>query len=145
MLGTIKDIQSKLGSSKTEMTKAATSKSRPTMPRPASRHLKASQPGRRADRLVSAPDETFFANQQIDKATARLENSAPFKEPELANWMNYNWLIDLPQADFCHPRQGHRRPWKTASRFFPSPASIFGRCRTINNCNRSLSPPTPPS
>src|SRR6266513_929673 len=42
--------------------------------------------------------KTFFANQQIDKATARLENSAAYKESDLVNWMRYNWLLELPQA-----------------------------------------------
>jgi hypothetical protein len=45
--------------------------------------------------------KTFFANQQIDKATARLENSSPYKEPELSSWMRYTWLLDLPQTDFA--------------------------------------------
>jgi hypothetical protein len=44
--------------------------------------------------------KVFFANQQIEKANARLENSSPFKESELSEWMKYNWMIDLPQADF---------------------------------------------
>ncbi|PYJ89268.1 MAG: hypothetical protein DME70_02405, partial [Verrucomicrobia bacterium] len=38
---------------------------------------------------------------EIDKATARLETSAAYKETDLANWMRYNWLIELPQADFA--------------------------------------------
>jgi hypothetical protein len=42
----------------------------------------------------------FFANQQIDKAVARLESSAAFKQPELASWMKYVWVIDIPQADY---------------------------------------------
>lgn len=44
--------------------------------------------------------KTFFANQQIDKAVARLESNTNFKQAELANWIKYNWLIELPQADF---------------------------------------------
>ena len=44
--------------------------------------------------------KTFFANQEIDKATARLENSVAYKETDLANWMRYNWILELPQADF---------------------------------------------
>jgi hypothetical protein len=44
--------------------------------------------------------KTFFANQQLDKATARLESSVAYKETDLANWMRYNWLLELPQADF---------------------------------------------
>lgn len=43
----------------------------------------------------------FFANQQIDKATARLENSVSYKEADLSNWLKYNWTIDLPQTDFA--------------------------------------------
>ncbi|MEY2525394.1 MAG: hypothetical protein QOE73_165 [Verrucomicrobiota bacterium] len=42
----------------------------------------------------------FFANQQIDKAFARLESSSTFKQTELAEWSKVNWVIDLPQADF---------------------------------------------
>ena len=44
--------------------------------------------------------KVFFTNQQIDKATARLENNSAFKQPELASWMKYVWLIDVPQADY---------------------------------------------
>src|SRR4051795_9748506 len=44
--------------------------------------------------------KAFFGNQQIDKATARLETSGAFKENDLASWMRYNWVIELPQADF---------------------------------------------
>ncbi len=43
----------------------------------------------------------FFANQQIDRAGARLEGSTGFKQPELANWNRYNWIIDLPQAEYA--------------------------------------------
>ena len=44
--------------------------------------------------------KTFFANQQIDKASARLESTIAFKQPELSHWAKYNWLIELPQADY---------------------------------------------
>lgn len=44
--------------------------------------------------------KTFFANQHIDKAIARLETNTSFKQAELAGWSKYNWLIELPQADF---------------------------------------------
>lgn len=44
--------------------------------------------------------KTFFSNQQIDKASARLEGNTSFKESELSSWAKYNWLIELPQADF---------------------------------------------
>ncbi len=44
--------------------------------------------------------KVFFANEQIDKAGARLESSTAFKEPELSGWMKYNWMIEIPQADY---------------------------------------------
>ena len=44
--------------------------------------------------------KTFFANQQIDRAVARLESNTNFKQNELGAWTKYNWLIELPQADF---------------------------------------------
>ena len=44
----------------------------------------------------------FFANQGIDKATARMENNLTFKQAELASWIKYSWLIDIPQADYAH-------------------------------------------
>jgi hypothetical protein len=42
----------------------------------------------------------FFLNQQIEKSTARLETSNPYKQPELDDWVRYTWGIDLPQTDF---------------------------------------------
>jgi hypothetical protein len=45
--------------------------------------------------------KTFFANQQIDKAAARLDKNAAFKQGELAGWMRYTWLIELPQTDYA--------------------------------------------
>jgi hypothetical protein len=44
--------------------------------------------------------KSFFMSQEIDKVTTRSEMSAAFKDADLANWMRYNWVIDLPQADF---------------------------------------------
>ena len=45
--------------------------------------------------------KTFFANQGIDRAVARLESNTNFKQSELGAWTKYNWLIELPQADFA--------------------------------------------
>jgi hypothetical protein len=44
--------------------------------------------------------KTFFANEQIDKAVARLEGNTPLKQDELSGWLKYNWVIDLPLADY---------------------------------------------
>jgi hypothetical protein len=45
--------------------------------------------------------KSFFADQGIDKAAARLESNADFKESELSNWMKYNWVIEVPQAEYA--------------------------------------------
>jgi hypothetical protein len=44
--------------------------------------------------------KVFFANEQIDKAIARLEGNTTFKQDELSRWIKYNWVIDLPQTDY---------------------------------------------
>lgn len=43
---------------------------------------------------------TFFSDHQIDKATARLESSEDYKQPELDQWSRYNWSVELPSAGF---------------------------------------------
>ena len=32
---------------------------------------------------------------------ARLEGSFGFKQAELADWLRYNWVINIPQADYA--------------------------------------------
>ena len=100
MLATITDVQGKMASSKNEMMKTANLEKQASNATSRFAALKAlSQEG--APIAWFPPRmKTFFANQQIDKASARLEGNAAFKEPDLANWMRYNWLIELPQADF---------------------------------------------
>ena len=101
MLQGIKDKQNKIDSSKGEMTKATALEQQA---KAATTHFAAL----RALNAEGAPIawfpprmKVFFANQQIDKAVARLENSVGFKEPELAAWTKYSWMIDLPQADYA--------------------------------------------
>ena len=63
--------------------------------------LKALEPGRRAHRLVPAADESLF-RQPADRQNHRPpRGQRPFKEADLAGWMRYNWLLDLPQTDFA--------------------------------------------
>ncbi len=45
--------------------------------------------------------KSLFANQQIEKANARLETSGAYKQPELARWTKYTWNIEIPEADFA--------------------------------------------
>ena len=100
MEATLADLQAKIGSSKSEMTRASNLEGQA-----------GSATSRYAALQEMAPDgapiawfppriKAFFANQQIDKAIARLGGSTPRKEPELAEWSTFSWLIDIPQADF---------------------------------------------
>jgi hypothetical protein len=100
MLGTIAEVQNKIVSSKNEMTKASNLEKQATTATTRFAALKALSPEGAPIAWFPPRMKTFFANQEIDKATARLESSVAFKEPELVNWMRYSWLIDLPQASF---------------------------------------------
>src|SRR5260370_40928953 len=44
--------------------------------------------------------KTFFASQGIDRTVARVESNTNFTQSELAAWTKYNWLIEIPKADF---------------------------------------------
>jgi hypothetical protein len=101
MLSTIDDVQSKIASSKTEITKTSNLETQATTATTRFAALKALSPEGAPIAWFPPRMKAFFANQEIDKVTARLENSAAFKEADLASWMRYNWLIDLPQADFA--------------------------------------------
>lgn len=100
MLGKIADRQGKLSASKGEMAKAANLEQQATKATARFAALKGLNPEGAPIAWFPPRIKTFFANQQIDKALARLEGSAPFKQTELAEWARYNWIVDLPQADF---------------------------------------------
>jgi hypothetical protein len=100
MLGAIQDKQAKLDSSKDEMSKAATLEHQAKAATVRFAALKALNAEGAPIAWFPPRIKVFFANEQIDKAVARLENSTTFKEPELASWMRYNWLIDIPQTDY---------------------------------------------
>jgi hypothetical protein len=99
-LATINEVQGKIDSSKNEITKAGNLERQATSATTRFAALKTLSPEGAPIAWFPPRMKTFFANQQIDKATARLENSAPYKEADLANWTRHNWLIELPQADF---------------------------------------------
>lgn len=101
MLATIDDLQRKVGGSKNEMMKATNLEQAAGAATTRFAALKALSPEGAPIAWFPPRMKVFFANQQIDKTTARLENSAVFKEPELASWMRYTWLLDLPQTDFA--------------------------------------------
>jgi len=101
MIQTIADVQAKNASSKTELRKTA------------SLELQAKEATGRYEALKKTTQEgapiawfppkmrTFFADHGIDKVSARLESSANFKQPELADWVKDNWAIELPESEYA--------------------------------------------
>jgi hypothetical protein len=96
----IADLQVKLGSSKGEMAKAARLESEAKAATARFEAFKALSPEGAPIAWFPPRIKLFFANHQIDKATARLDNATAYKEPDLADWAKHSWAIDLPQTDF---------------------------------------------
>ena len=101
MEAAIKDKQGKLNSSKADLSKAAALEQQAKSATTRFASLKALSPEGAPIAWFPPRMKTFFANQQIDKAVARLETTTGFKQTELAAWQRYSWLIDLPQADYA--------------------------------------------
>jgi len=101
MLGQITELEGKVVNSKNELTKTAKLEKQAETATNRFAALKALSPEGAPIAWFPPRMKAFFANQGIDKATARLENSSVYKETDLANWMRYNWVIELPQADFA--------------------------------------------
>ena len=101
MLGQIDEFQGKVANSKNELTKTAKLEKQAETATTRFAALKALSPEGAPIAWFPPRMKAFFANQEIDKVTARLETSAAFKETDLASWMRYNWLLELPQADFA--------------------------------------------
>jgi hypothetical protein len=99
-LAAMKDKQSKLDSSKSDLTKAATLEQQAKAATTRFASFRALYPEGAPIAWFPPRIKAFFANEQLDKAVARLENSTGFKEPELADWMKFGWLINIPQADY---------------------------------------------
>ena len=96
----IDDRQRKLSDSKNEITKAANLEHQAAKATARFAALKALSPEGAPIAWFPPRIKAFFANQQIDKAFARMESNTAFKQSELSSWSNYTWIIDLPQADF---------------------------------------------
>jgi hypothetical protein len=98
--GKINELEQKIATSKTEISKAT--KLEETAHTATVRYdaLRALNPDGAPIAWFPPRMKTFFADQQIDKVTTRLETSSAFKEKELAGWNRYLWIVDLPQADF---------------------------------------------
>ncbi|MFL6521505.1 MAG: hypothetical protein ACJ8NS_14895 [Chthoniobacterales bacterium] len=99
-LAQINDLQDKVANSKNELTKTAKLEKQAEAATTRFAALKALSPEGAPIAWFPPRLKTFFANQQIDKASARLETNSPYKEADLAEWTRYSWVIELPQADF---------------------------------------------
>lgn len=100
MLVSINDLQNKVGTSKNEMTKATNLEKQATAATTRYAALTNASPEGAPIAWFPPRMKIFFSNLQIDKTTARLEGSVPYKEADLSGWMRYNWTLDLPQTDF---------------------------------------------
>lgn len=100
MLAQIQDVEGKIGNSKNELTKTANLEKQATNATTRFAALKALSPEGAPIAWFPPRIKTFFMNQEIDRASARLEKSDAYKEADLSAWMRYNWSIDLPQTDF---------------------------------------------
>jgi len=96
----IADLQSKLASSKNDMLKASNLEKQATEATERFAAFQAISPEGAPIAWFPPRMKVFFATQQIEKSTARLESSDPYKEAELSQWTRYAWSIDLPQTDF---------------------------------------------
>ena len=96
----IADLQAKVASSKTEMMKANNLEQQAGAATTRFSALKTLSPEGAPIAWFPPRMKLFFTNQQVEKSTVRLEANGPYKQPELAEWLKYTWLIDLPQTDF---------------------------------------------
>ncbi|HEV2803940.1 MAG TPA: hypothetical protein VGW57_03310 [Chthoniobacterales bacterium] len=99
-LAQITELQDKVANSKNELSKTARLEKQAEAATSRFAALKALSPEGAPIAWFPPRIKTFFASKEIDKASARLENSVGYKEVDLANWMRYNWVIDIPQAEF---------------------------------------------
>ncbi|MGZ5553714.1 MAG: hypothetical protein ACXWHF_08755 [Chthoniobacterales bacterium] len=105
MQKSIEDLQAKLGNSKSEISKADTLEKEAGVATSRFAALKNLSPEGAPIAWFPPRMKLFFANHQIDKATARLDTSTAYKEPELSEWTRYSWMIELPQTDFITAAQ----------------------------------------
>lgn len=99
-LAAIQDYQKKIDGSKSEIAKANSLERQAKDSTARFAALKALSPEGAPIAWFPPRMKLLFANQQIDKAVARLESNTGFKQAELSTWTRYNWLIELPQVDF---------------------------------------------
>lgn len=101
MLSEIDSLQLKVGASKNDVAKASNLERQASAATGRFAAMKALSPEGAPIAWFPPRMKAFFASQGVDKATARLENSVAFKDPELTEWTRFNWTIDVPQTDFA--------------------------------------------
>lgn len=101
MLVKMKDKQGKLNRSKDDLSKTAALEQHAKTATKQFAAYKALNPEGAPIAWFPPRMKLFFANQQIDKAGVRLENTGSLRQPELSGWLGYTWLIDLPQGDYA--------------------------------------------
>jgi seryl-tRNA synthetase len=97
----ITDLQGKVANSKNELAKTANLEKQADASTKRFAALKALNPEGAPIAWFPPRMKAFFANQEIEKSTTKIETSAAFKDTDLANWMRYNWVVELPQTDFA--------------------------------------------
>lgn len=99
-LAQITELQDKVANSKNELSKTSRLEKQAETATSRFAALKALSPEGAPIAWFPPRIKAFFAGKEIDKAAARLESSGAYKETDLASWMRYNWVIDIPQAEF---------------------------------------------
>ena len=97
---TMKDLQAKLASSKTDIQKAQNLERQAEAATGRFAAMQALSPEGAPIAWFPPRMKLFFANHNIEKAGIRADSNSPFKEAEMADWTRYVWQIDLPQTDF---------------------------------------------
>jgi len=100
-LKAIDDCQKKIDGSKSEIAKASNLERQAKDATARFAALKALTPEGAPIAWFPPRIKAFFANLQIEKAVARLESNTDLKQDDLSGWTKYNWVIELPQADFA--------------------------------------------
>lgn len=101
MVRQMDDLQQKIGSSKSELTKATKLETEASTATQRYDALKALTPEGAPIAWFPPRMKSFFAKEQIEKTAAKIESQSAFTEKELAGWIRYNWVIDLPQSDYA--------------------------------------------
>jgi hypothetical protein len=100
-LASIADLQGRMGSSKNELAKVKNLERQAGAATERFAALQALSPEGAPIAWFPPRIKTFFANQKIDKANARLDTTEAFTQPELSSWINDGWTIDIPETDFA--------------------------------------------